>query len=251
MTFRKTTASLVALSALIYASGASAFSYSENFESLDPNDPDALGNSGWLVGGIVTNSSANGNYDYFAFPAPNGQAAFSGIATDQGGPDQGANQLVVYGDYNNTDHADSTAVLTAVVFNSVGMLELSDVGKTYTFSFDVKQGNIADPSFADAFINIQKTSDGSFDSLAYTSAEVEYVGTLWTRLALSITIEESFVGETFTIGFQNTTFGVGPKNDFNPTGMVYDNLNVSAVPLPGAVWLMLSGVAFLFGRRKA
>lgn len=241
---RKTGMAAIAMaSAMAFSSAsyAAPVSYQNNFESLDPNSGSALADDGWLVGGCDPVGC------YFAFPAPNGGAAFSGVATGEGGATQGNNQLSVYNDYNNPNH-NSGGNIEAFVFNNIGTVDQDDVGTEVFFSFDTKQGNIAPPTTARAFLLIQKTSDNSFAELAISNIDTTAVGTGWTNLSTSIIIDQAWVGETIQIGFTSTAA------NFTPSGVFYDNINVSAaaVPVPAAVWLFGSGLLGLIGvaRRK-
>ena len=98
---------LVAVACLALAPSSWALSaYSQDFEGLNQADGAALSNDGWVVGANVFDPTGTTFlYNYFTFPAPNGGPAFSGIDIGQGGPNQGNQQMVVYSDYNNGDHA--------------------------------------------------------------------------------------------------------------------------------------------------
>lgn len=244
---------LAIMSALAYApSSYAATTYSNNFELLDAAAPTALGADGWLVGGIVSTPGNPGSGDvgsYFAYPAPNGGAAFSGVAVGEGGVDQGNQQLSVYNDYNNTSHGDGNLV-EAFVFTDVGLIDASDAATgSLTFSFDTKVGNLIDPTTALAFIKVLKTSDGSNFTLGENSIDTTTLGAAgWAGGSLSLAIDAGMIGETLQIGFTSTA------TNFNASGVFYDNLNVSAVPVPAAVWLFGSGLLGLVGvarRRKA
>ncbi|MFN3190116.1 MAG: PEP-CTERM sorting domain-containing protein [Aureliella sp.] len=244
-------ASLALLLALQCGSAMAALTYNQDFEGLAPPPADgsqnqALENDGWLVGANVF--EADGTtfiYNYFAFPAPNGGPAFSAVATGEGGVDQGTNQLSVYNDYNNTDHANfPTRRIEANVFRDIGILEASDVGLDYTFSFDAKQGNIAGSTTATAFFKVIRTSDNSFAQLAIDSIDTTAVGTNWSGGQLQLTIDPTWVGETLQIGFTNTASG------FEGSGVFYDNIGVSAVPEPGSASLLALGGLFTLVRRR-
>ena len=77
--------------------------YEQDFEALDPGDPDALASDGWLYFGNVFDGTGAFKFDFGPFPAPTTTGQISAIATDQGGPDQGANQLVVFSNYDCCD----------------------------------------------------------------------------------------------------------------------------------------------------
>jgi len=253
--FRTNSLTALALAtAIAYApSSNAATTYSNNFESLNAADGAALGNDGWLVGGIVSSPGNPGSGDvgsYFAYPAPNGGPAFSGVAVGEGGVAQGAQQLSVYNDYNNGSHGDgSNNLIEAFVFTDVGLLDLDDVGTTIDFSFDTKVGNLASPTTALAFIKVLKTSDGSFFTLGETILDTTSLGAGgWNGGLLSLLIDGGMVGETLQIGFTSTA------SNFDASGVFYDNINVGApaVPVPAAVWLFGSGLLGLVGvaRRK-
>lgn len=241
--------SLVAV-ALLSNSANAGLTYSQNFESLTPAQgaaPNDLSTDGWQVGGNVFAADGTFLYNYFSFPAPNGGPAFSGIVTGEGGAAQGANQLSIYNDYNNADHANNpTRRIEANVFRDIGVLDASDLGSTYTFDFDAKQGNISGATTASAFFRVIRTSGSNpdFATLASASLDTTAIGTNWSGNQLSLTIAANMVGETLQIGFNNTA------SAFADSGVFYDNLAVSAVPEPGSLGLLGLGSAVAFFRRR-
>ena len=54
------------------------------------------------------------------------------------------------------------------------------------------------------------------------------------------------IGEELQIGFSNQT-----TETWGATGMVYDNLEVTSVPVPAAAWLMGSALLGLAGMKRA
>lgn len=228
---------VAAVAALSGAAMADITAYSQDFEGLDQGAPNALGADGWLVGANVFSPGGGFLYNYFAFPAPNGGPAFSAIASGQGGPAQGNQQLVTYNDYNNGDHANGN--LIEANFFREWVIGAGNVGQTWTFSFDYKRGDIAGATTASAFIKTLDQNNG-FALTNFQTFETTNASTLWSTASLSLFIDASLAGQLFQIGFLNTTTG------FTPSGVVYDNINV--VPSPAGVALL--GAAGVLGMRR-
>ena len=190
--------------------------YVQDFESLDASSSSALGDDGWLVGANVFDSSGGYLYNYFAFPAPNGSGAFCNVASNEGGPDQGAQQLVVFSDYNNGDHAVGH-LIEANVFREY-VITAEDVGRPLIFSFDAKMGDLAAPTTATAFIKIINTTTWFLDDADYL--DLTNIPNTWGTYQVSMTIDSSWVGNLFQIGFMNYT------SNYTPSGVVYDNIRL-------------------------
>ena len=130
------------------AGGGGTTEYSEDFESLDQASPTALGEDpappwgpGWVVFGNAF--EADGTtflYGYGPNPAPNNTGGFSGVALNEGGAGQGAQQLVIISDYNNQDQELGRRI-EANTFRERTILG-DDIGDTLVFTFDAKRGNI-------------------------------------------------------------------------------------------------------------
>jgi hypothetical protein len=103
-----------------------------------------------------------------------------------------------------------------------------DVGKTVTFSFGAKRGNINDPadalcpcsSTANAFIrtvdpnaNFALTNDIAVDTTALPDT--------WGRYSITLMIDAGLVGQLLQVGFSATA------SNFEPSGVVYDNVLVT------------------------
>ncbi len=133
------------------ASKASLANYSQDFEALVQADPAALSSDGWLVfANVFDPTHTTYFYGYGPFPAPNPGGGFSAIASGQGGVAQGAQQLSVYSDYNNTDHGLGNQIEANVFKEQV--IGAPDVGSAWVFEFDAKLGNLVSPTTALAFI---------------------------------------------------------------------------------------------------
>lgn len=228
-----------AIAASIFAASASAdlTSYSQDFESLDPNSPSALGDDGWLVFGNVFDPSGNYLYGYGTFPAPNGSGGFSNVATGEGGPDQGAQQMVVFSDYLNGDHLNGNLINSNVFQEQT--IGAADVGQTYTFTFDAKLGDIQPPSTALAFIKTLDPGAG-FATTNFFNVDMTSIPTTWGGYSLDITIDSGLVGQILQFGFANDA------TNYDASGVVYDNINF--VPEPAG--LALLGLGMLLIRRR-
>ena len=203
---------LIALTAPV--SQADLASYMQDFEGLVQADPSALANDNWLVFANVFDPGFNYLYGYGPFVAPNGGPGFCAVANGQGGPAPGAQQLVVYSDYNNGDHANGN-IVEANVFQEQ-IIGAVDDGTTWTFLFDAKRGDIQPNTTALAFI---KTLDpNTFGLSSFLTVDTTNLPLTWGTYSIDIAIHSGLVGHILQIGFLSQT------TNYTPSGVLYDNI---------------------------
>jgi hypothetical protein len=221
--------------------------YEENFESLDQASGTALGTApggaGFLVFGNEFLPDGTPIQGYGPFSAPNGTPGFCSIALEQGGPEQGAQVLVIYSDYNNGANQEAGNLVEANTFqepfsNPDTLITAADLG-TYTFSFDAKRGDINDPtlprcdptapeytpnppcdSTAVAFIKTLDPSAG-FATTNNITVNTTAIPDSWNRYSIQIVVDNALIGQVLQFGFAATA------TNFEPSGVFYDNLLVT------------------------
>ena len=211
--------------------------YTQDFESLDQASPTALSDDGWLVFGQVFDGSGAFKFGYGPFPAPNSAApmtgdAFSAIVTGEGGPDQGAQQLVVFNDYNCCDpdqgHRNGTDRVASSVFQEPFTLgnpiSADDVGKTITFRFQAKadtgEFGLQPPTTALAYIQTLDPND-NFNRTSSVQIDMTNIPDTWATYSISLgPIDAGLVGQVLQFGFQSTA------SNFTPSAVLYDNIRV-------------------------
>jgi hypothetical protein len=190
--------------------------YNQDFEGLVQSDPAALSDNGWLVfANVFSPDHATYYYGYGPFPAPNPGGGFSAIDAGQGGPDQGAQQLSVYSDYNNGDHANGN-LIEANVFEQQ-TIGAADVGHTWVFEFDAKRGNIAGATTAIAFIKTLDPNNG-YATTNFVTVDMTSVPDSWGHYSISLAIDGGLPGQLLQFGFANTA------THYEGSGVFYDNL---------------------------
>ena len=223
----------VAVAALLCLVPAVVFAlspYTEDFESLNQSDPGALGAAGWLVYGNVFAPGGAYLYGYGVFPAPNDGAAFCAIVSGEGGGAQGSQQLSVFSDYNNGDHANGN-IIEALVFQEQN-IAAGDVGETWEFTFDAKMGNLEGSSTALAYIKTLDPNAG-YATTNYITADMTSIPATWGTYSLQITIDASLDGQLLQIGFENQA------TNYEGSGVFYDNLDLrptNVVPADDTSW---------------
>jgi hypothetical protein len=205
----------VGLICLVPAASFALTPYSQDFETLLQPLPTALADDGWLVFGNVSAPDGTYLYGYGAFPAPNTGAAFCQIDLLQGGPDQGLQQLSVFSDYENQDHAVGNLIESNVFQEQT--IEPTDVGTRWAFKFQHKRGLLEAPSTALAFIKTLDPANG-FELTNFFFADMTNISDEWGGSFLIIEIDEELVGQILQIGFSSTS------TNFDPTGIFYDNI---------------------------
>jgi hypothetical protein len=189
--------------------------YSQDFEGLVQSDLDALGDDGWLAYGNVFDSGGGYLYGYGPYPAPNHGSAFSAIVLEQGGEEQGAQQLSVFSDYENVDHANGFTIESNVYREwTVGP---EDVGSTWVFAFQCKMGNLEPVSTAAAFIKTLDPSNG-WALTNFITEDTTGIPETWGGYGLVITIDAGLEGQILQIGFMNTA------TLYQSSGIFYDNV---------------------------
>jgi len=221
--------------------------YEQDFEGLDQASGTALGTApggaGFLVFGNEFLPDGTPIQGYGPFPAPNGTPGFCSIALDQGGPEQGAQQLVIYSDYNNGANQEAGNLVEANTFqepfsNPDSLITAADLG-TYTFSFDAKRGDINDPnlprcdpasadytpnppcdSTAVAFIKTLDPSAG-FATTNNITLNTTALPVEWNRYSIQIVVDAALIGQVMQFGFAATA------TNFEPSGVFYDNILIT------------------------
>ena len=252
--FSLTSMLLLAAVGFAPASSATLRPYSQDFEGMTPNQgypPNDLEADGWRIYGQVfdadpyTNTGLIPTNVYGPEEAANGDggdfASIQGVATGQGGPDQGDVVLAKYTNYNDPGLANG--YVQASTFQTQ-LISTSNAG-LWRFTYDAKIGNLEADSSAFAYILVQDfINPDIFVQNDTTNLPVE-----WGTYTLDLLLTEAQAGATLSFGFSATS------TDFNGSGVFYDNLNFDrvVVPVPAAVWLFGSGLLGLVGvarRRK-
>lgn len=194
---------------------AALTAYSQNFEGLVIASPTALSGDGWVVYGNVFTPGNVYMYGYGPFPAPNGGNAFSDIDTGQGGAAQGAQQLSIYSDYNNGDHANGNWIESNVYREQT--ITAGDVDGYWIFQFDAKLGNLVAPSTAFAFIKTLNPAAG-YATTNFKPMYTTNLPTSWHTYEIGILITPDLVGQLMQFGFANKT------TSYVSSGVFYDNV---------------------------
>ena len=213
---------VAALVFLIPGAGLALGPYNQDFEGLNQADTAALGNDGWLVFGNVFGPDMAYWYGYGVFPAPNDGAAFCAIASGEGGAEQGAQQLVVFNDYNNTDHANG-AFIESNVFQEQ-LIGPGDVTEVWFFHWDAKMGNLEAGSTALAFIKTLDPNAG-YATTNFITLDMTNIPTTWGSYLLYIFIDPSLDGQLLQFGFSNTA------TNYEGSGVFYDNISFHISPV--------------------
>lgn len=206
--------------------------YSQDFESMILADTGALSSDGWWVYGNVYAPDWSYIYGYGPEPAPNEPPPhFCALVAGEGGDTQGAQQLSVFSDYENGNHAVGNWI-EANVFQerTVGA---ADVGYTWYFEFDAKMGNLELQSTAAAFI---KTLDpaNSYALTNFLTADMTSIPDTWDRYSISVEITGDLVGQILQFGFLNLA------TNYEGSGIFYDNVEFT---LTSSVDVPLAGMA--------
>lgn len=198
------------------ASQATLATYIQNFEGLVQTSPTALSGDGWLVyGNVFDPTHTTYLYGYGPFPAPNGTGFWCDIDIGQGGAEQGAQQLSVYSDYNNADHAAGNLVESNVFRERT--IDPTNVGRTWIFEFDAKLGNLSGASSAVAFIKTLNPSQG-YALTNFLTVDMTTIPTTWSRYAIPIAIDPTLSGQILQFGFASTA------THYENCGVFYDNI---------------------------
>ena len=78
----------------------------------------------------------------------------------------------------------------------------------------------------------------------FETVDTTAIPTTWDTYSINLPIDASLNGQIIQFGFSNTA------TDYNPSGVVYDNVNIAAIPEPATAALIgLFGGGLLFIRR--
>ncbi len=200
--------------------------YTQDFEGLasaEEGSP-ALGNDGWLYYVNVFNSSGDFLYPYGAGPAPNNGTAMSAVVEGQGGFEQELKQLSIFSDYLNQGAHVAGDLVEVNIFQE-RIIDASNVGQTWTMTFDAKMGNLEGATTAAAFFKTLDPGNG-YETTNFPIVDTTTIPSTWAGYSVSLIIDAGLVGQIFQFGFTNTA------SNNEGSGVFYDNVNLS---IDGAV----------------
>ena len=199
--------------------------YVQNFEGLVQSSPSALSADGWKVfANVFSPDHSTYYYGYGVFPAPNNTGGFCGIDLTSD-PGRAAQDMVVYSDYNNSDHGLGNQIEANVFQEQV--VGAADIGSTWIFQFDAKLGNLESPTTALAFIKTLDPGAG-YATTNFITANMTSIPSTFNTYSIQITITPSMVGQIMQFGFANTA------SNYKGSGVFYDNIHWTSDPITPA-----------------
>lgn len=218
--FCRTLLTTTGLLAAACGTACSQISWTSDFESLNAASLTALSDASWTAYANVFTSGGSYIRGYSSTP-PNGGSGFWGVSTDQAGPAQGVQGLVIYSDYYNQTAQTAGQLVEANVFQQFPIF-LEDVG-TYEFRFDAKAGNLVSPSKAQAFIKVLNPAAG-YATVASITFNTSALPATWGSYAIRLQLDASMEDMLLQFGFSATA------SNNRGSGVFYDNLVFGIAP---------------------
>lgn len=206
---------LAAVAALVCLVASTAFAqtpYTQDFEGLLQVDGQLAGD-GWLVFGNIFDPAGNYLWGHGPWPAPNNIGNWCDIVNGEGGPDQELQQIVMYSDYGNGDHANGNLIESNLFQEQTVPAGASGI---WYFTFDAKMGNLGGASTALAFIKTLDPNAG-WAMTNFITADMTYIPGTWGHYMLSIDVT-GLDGQILQFGFASTA------SNYEPCGVFYDNV---------------------------
>lgn len=218
--------------------------YENDFESATAGD--ALG-AEWTWG--VENYEADhttfvGNY----FPGGPANPGIYAISTGQSGIPQGVNVLKAYGDYGYAPNFDNNKYLDTLMYvsHTITAGEAAEGALSFTFDYKawpIEEGGLDGASTADVFLKVLSSDYlTTYDFLRYNVTSAD---STWGTGSLEVADISAYEGRILQFGTI-----VGSQN-YSPTAIAVDNLNVEAIPEPATFGLLGAfGAAVIYVRRR-
>lgn len=229
--------------------------YSQDFESLARQDPNALAGDGWRL--FAAGINGNESFPDFTFGpigAPNDignpQSSVISDFASGGDPPAGEQGLVVFSDYDSGLHSDPSDPRDLVIsIFQEQTIATSDIGKVAVFDF-LAEGNANPPSgdaIVEAFMLTLDPNNGFVvtNNLFIDTSNVPDGDPTPLQISLSLA-NPALDGQILQFGFRNTS------QNGDGTAVDYDNVSLSVVPEPTGLALAAVGsvVALAFARRR-
>jgi len=257
-----TYAAIISASLLTSAQSFSGIpTYTQDFESMGlvsaAGNTD-IQNDGWITGGATYDgvpitdedgvTEIKGTYDFYYNDAPtsNSDAGnWTQIKNDD--LDNNGNTtkyLNTFSDYGNTDrHDNPPSSVNTLIFKEY-TIDASDIGKTATFTFDVKRPAVDNNGFGDqspaagvgctytclagAFFKTIDPSNNYAQTNYIPLSTIDASQSEWETRSITIDLtSELLVGQFLQFGFENFA------TDYNNTGVFYDNLSLTLADAEG------------------
>ena len=209
--------------------------YSADSENLAP----------WTA--YINRFDADGNYQngYSVSPAPNGPQISAWATGEEGSDnDDGTGYLNAYSNYDDSHHQSGIMETNlyaefTITEDMVGDITASFIAKRPETASNACGGTNADNGATGAtcaaFVKILNPSNNYATELFTTLDMTEISSTEWSSHVITATIAAGDVGKLIQFGSQNTA------TNYAPTGVYYDNMNVSkATPAATADDLFIS-----------
>ena len=230
----KTRAIVILLALLIPVASFGQTVYLQDFEAL-PMVDGSLAGDGWLVYGNIFDAAGNYLWGHGPWPAPNNVGNWCDIVDDQGGAAQEMQQIVMYSDYGNVEHANGNLIESNLFQEQVIPVGASG---TWTFTFDAKMGNLGGNSTALAFIKTLDPNAG-WAMTNFITEDMTFTPVTWTDYMLEINVS-GMDGQILQFGFATTA------TNYEPCGVYYDNVAFTADGTVATDEMTLDGVKSLF-----
>jgi hypothetical protein len=219
---------------LIPTMGFAQSVYLQDFESLAQTDG-TLAGDGWLVFGNIFDPGGIYLWGHGPWPAPNNIGNWCDIVDGEGGAAQDMQQLVVYSDYGNGDHAVGNLIESNLFQEQV--VPVGATG-TWTFTFDAKMGNLGGSSTALAFIKTLDPNAG-WATTNFITVDMTNTAATWTDYMLEIDVA-GMDGQILQFGFSSTAA------NYEPCGVFYDNVAFSPNGVVATDEISLDGLKSLY-----